>query len=121
MIIISFLSALLAGMGVGSAGFLVVYLTLATPMGQLEAQLMNLIFFIAASAAAIVVNFVHKRLDLGMIAAVALPGCLGALCGSAFAHSVSTDFLGRAFAALLIVTGAISLLRGNAAEKNKKE
>ena len=111
MIIISFLSALLAGMGVGSAGFLVVYLTVATAMPQLEAQLMNLIFFIAASSAAIVVNIFKKRLDYKMIAAVSIPGCFGAFCGSAFAHSVSSGFLGRAFAVLLIVMGAISLLK----------
>ena len=111
MIIISFLSALLAGMGVGSAGFLVVYLTVAASMPQLEAQLMNLVFFIAASAAAIVVNILKKRLDFKMIAAVALPGCLGALGGSAFAHSISSDFLGKAFAVLLIVVGVISLLK----------
>ena len=112
MIIISFLSAVLAGMGVGSAGFLVVYLTVAASVSQLEAQLMNLIFFIAASAAAIVINLINKRLNFGMIAAVAIPGCLGALGGAAFAHSVSSAFLGKAFAALLIIMGAISLLKG---------
>lgn len=111
MIIISFLSAVLAGMGVGSAGFLVVYLTVAASVSQLEAQLMNLIFFIAASAAAIIVNLFNKRLHFGMIAAVAIPGCLGALGGSAFAHSVSSAFLGKAFASLLIITGVISLLK----------
>ena len=116
MIIISFLSALLAGMGVGSAGFLVVYLTVAASMGQLEAQLMNLIFFIASALAAIGVNLVKKRLRFDVIAITATAGCLGALGGASFAHSVSTDFLGKAFAVLLIVMGAITLLRG----KSKK-
>ena len=121
MIIISFLSAVLAGMGVGSAGFLVVYLTLALSMPQLEAQLLNLIFFISSAIAALIINVCKKRLRPGVILFCALPGCFGAFAGATFAHSVSPGFLGKAFAVLLVVMGAISLLRGKGAEKNKKE
>ena len=121
MIIISFLSAVLAGMGVGSAGFLVVYLTLALSMPQLEAQLLNLIFFISSAIAALFVNIYKRRLRPKVILFCALPGCLGAFAGATFAHSVSSDFLGKAFACLLIIMGAISLLRGKGAEKNNKE
>ena len=109
MAIISFLSALLAGLGVGSAGFLVVYLTVFAAFPQLSAQLMNLIFFISSSVAAIIVNLIHKRLKWKVILPVAAAGALGALGGAAFAHSVDTDFLSKAFAVMLIVFGSLSL------------
>ena len=109
MIVISFLSAVLAGMGVGSAGFLVVYLTVFASVPQLSAQLMNLIFFVSSSLAAIAVNLFHKRLCPRIILLVALPGVIGAVGGAAFAHSVDTGFLGKAFGVLLIALGALAL------------
>jgi uncharacterized membrane protein YfcA len=47
---------------------------------------------------------------------VAVAGVIGALGGAAFAHSVDTEFLGKAFAVMLIVCGALSLLRKRKAE-----
>lgn len=111
MVIISFLSAVLAGMGVGSAGFLVVYLTRLTSMPQLEAQLINIIFFISSAAAAIFVNLYKGRLRLRVILLCALPGCIGALCGAVFAHSVDGGSLGKAFGVLLTVCGLLTLLK----------
>jgi uncharacterized membrane protein YfcA len=110
MVIIAFLSAVLAGMGVGSAGFLVVYLTVFAGTPQLEAQLINLIFFISSALAAIGVNWYKKRLRWRIILTTALPGCAGAVCGSALAHSVDGNSLGRAFGILLIILGAITLM-----------
>ena len=110
MVVLSFLSAVLAGMGVGSAGFLVVYLTLALSMPQLEAQLLNLIFFISSALAAIGINWYKGRLKPRLILLCSLPGCIGAVCGSAFAHTVDSGSLGKAFGALLIVLGAVTLI-----------
>lgn len=110
MVILSFLSAVLAGMGVGSAGFLVVYLTLALSMPQLEAQLINLIFFISSALAAIGVNWYKGRLNPRVILLCALPGCVGAICGSSLAHTVDGGSLGKAFGALLVVLGAVTLI-----------
>ena len=110
MVIVAFLTAVLAGMGVGSAGFLVVYLTLFASFSQLAAQLMNLIFFISSSLAAIGINLVKKRLEVKIILPLALAGVIGAVCGSSFAHSVDGDILGKGFGIMLILCGTASLL-----------
>ena len=117
MAIVAFLSAVLAGMGVGSAGFLVVYLTVFEGFPQLSAQLMNLIFFISSAVAAIAVNFFKKRLDSKIILLVALPGVLGAVCGASFAHSVDKGFLGDGFGIMLMLFGAVTLFSGKATKK----
>ena len=110
MIIISFLSAILAGMGVGSAGFPVAYLTLILSRPQLEAQLINLIFFISSAVAAMAVNWHKGRLNPKVILICAATGCIGAVCGASFAHSVDENALGKAFGVLLIALGAITLV-----------
>ena len=120
MVIVSFLTAVLAGMGVGSGGLLVVYLTAFVAMPQLSAQLLNLIFFAASSVAAIAVNLIKKRLKPGVILAIAIPGVLGAIGGAAFAHSVESELLGKGFGALLVVCGVISLLKGRGGGKIKR-
>ena len=43
---VTFAVALLSGMGVGSAGLLVTYLALVLGMPQLQAQGLNLLFFL---------------------------------------------------------------------------
>ena len=45
-IIVSFAIALLSGLGVGSGGLLVIYLTLYAGTPQLQAQGVNLVFFL---------------------------------------------------------------------------
>ena len=119
MAAVAFLSAILAGLGVGSAGFLVAYLTLFAGFDQISAQLMNLIFFISSSIAAICINLFKKRLDLKIILLIAVPGVLGAVSGASFAHSVDKEFLGKGFGAMLLLFGAISLFSGKSVKKDK--
>lgn len=120
MAIVAFISAVLAGMGVGSAGFLVVFLTVFEGSPQLSAQLMNLIFFISSSLAAIVVNLFKKRLDPKIILLVALPGVLGAFCGASFAHSVDKAFLGKGFGIMLVLLGTVTFFSGKATKKDNQ-
>ena len=111
MVIVSFLSALLAGMGVGSGGFLVVWLTLFMSVPQLEAQLINMIFFAASSVSSLGVSLFKGRLCLPVIIAVAVPGCLGAASGAFFAHSVEDGLLSKMFGVVLAIMGAITLVK----------
>ena len=60
MAIASFLIALLTGMGVGSGGIFVVYLTLLHGVEQLAAQGLNLYFFIFSTAAASIIHLRSK-------------------------------------------------------------
>ena len=120
MAIVAFLSAILAGMGVGSAGFLVVYMTVFSGYPQLSSQLMNLIFFISSASAAITVNLLKKRLSLKIILLIAVPGAAGAVGGAAFAHSIENGILGKAFGVMLIAFGLIAFGSGKATKNTKQ-
>ena len=96
-------------MGVGGGGILVAYLTLFAGGEQLSSQLMNLIFFLSSSVAAIGVNLFKKRLRPGIILALTLPGIPGAVAGAFFAHSVDPHFLAKGFGGMLVAFGVLSL------------
>ncbi len=52
--VVGFITALLAGLGIGGGGLLVIYLVLWTNCEQLSAQGINLLFFLFSSASAMV-------------------------------------------------------------------
>ena len=118
---VAFGSAVLAGLGVGSGGFLVVCLVLVTGCAQLEAQLLNLIFFVASSIAALAVNIIKKRLSLKVVLLLAVPGCVFSVGGAMLARSFEEKTLGKAFGGLLLLMGAWSLFSTLKKEKQEKE
>ena len=59
--------ALLSGLGVGSGGLLVVFLTEYRAVGQLFAQGVNLIFFIFSSGASTAVNLRARNICYGAV------------------------------------------------------
>ena len=67
MIVVDILAALiiavLSGMGVGSGGLLVLYLTMVRDTPHLTAQGLNLLFFIFASGASLCIHLTRRQMD----------------------------------------------------------
>lgn len=97
-------------MGVGSAGLPVLYLTLVLKYPQLEAQGLNLLFFLAAAGASFAVHLCRTppvwRVALILLAA----GLPGAYLGTHLAVVLSAAWLRRIFGVFLILTGLFGLL-----------
>lgn len=110
-IAVALLIGVLAGLGVGSGGLLIVYLTAVDGMNQLTAQGTNLAFFAFALGAALLVHLRKKELSLPVLGFLVIFGALGAFLGSLVARGVDTDFLRIALGMLLLVMGAVSLVR----------
>ena len=108
MTIASFLVAVLAGMGVGSGGLFIVYLTMLADMPQLEAQGLNLHFFIFATAAALLLHARTHPLPLGRLAYVCGVGSIGCTLGATLAQHMNGGTLRTVFAVVLIFTGLVS-------------
>lgn len=105
-----FAAAVLCGMGVGGGGLPVIYLTLCRGMPQLEAQGLNLVFFIVSAAASVLTRKISRG-ELALSATLGLCGAVGSLFGSRLAHSVDVGYVRLAFGGLLIV-GALMVFRG---------
>jgi len=109
--ILSFLLALLSGMGVGGGGLLVLYLTLAEGMPQAEAQGVNLLFFLCAAAAAFAVNRKKRRFRRKDTLLLAVSGILMTFPGALLAMSIEGGLLRKLFGGLLILSGLLSFFR----------
>ena len=108
----AFAIALLAGIGVGGGGLLVLYLTLVEAMPQAEAQGVNLLFFFCAAGAAFLVNRKKRTFPWKTVLLLAIGGTVFALLGASLATMASPSLLRRGFGGLLMASGLLTLLRG---------
>ena len=116
-VFVTFAVAVLSGLGVGSAGLLVVWLTLATNAPQLTAQGINLVFFILSSGAALIVHLFRTPL-LWECALFLIPsGIIGCFIGTGLTTVLPQAILRRAFGCMLIISGAMGIL----SRKKKRE
>ncbi len=121
--IVSFLIAVLSGLGVGSGGLLVIYLTLVLGVEQLTAQGVNLWFFLFSSAASLGVNMGRRRLFWDVILIMSLAGIVGSAVGSFAANALPEHLLRRIFGGMLTLSGILVLIkkRPRAEDKQKGE
>ena len=73
----SFGIAVLSGMGVGSAGLFVLYLTAFAGLSQLQAQGLNLVFFLLSAGASFLYHVRRRQIPWGLVAFLilcAVPG-----------------------------------------------
>ena len=110
-IIASVLLGALAGMGIGGGGLLVIYLTLVKDFDQINAQAMNLLFFIFASASSLAVHANKRKLDARLISIFAVYGIVGSLFGTGIAGIIPSELTRKLFGSMLIISGVITLIR----------
>lgn len=108
-VIVAFGIAVLSGLGVGSAGLFVVFLTMVEHLPQLTAQGLNLTFFLFSSGAALTVHLLRTPLLFGCILLLLPGGILGSFLGTSAAHVLPEEWLRTLFGGMLIISGAVGL------------
>lgn len=109
--IASLLAATLSGLGVGSGGLLVIYLTLIAGVDQYTAQGINLLFFLFSGGAALAVHSGQRKLYPGAILLMTAFGIVGSFLGAAWAKTLPPTLLRRLFGGMLAFTGTLTLYR----------
>ncbi len=112
--------ALLSGLGVGSGGLLVVWLTLRRGLGQVAAQGINLFFFLFSSGASTAVNCFRRRIAWRQVILLSIGGVAGAAAGYAVLNLLDPSLLKKLFGVMLLLTGAPALLRSLSHLKKEK-
>jgi uncharacterized membrane protein YfcA len=110
-IIASFAIALLSGMGIGSGGLFVIWLTLAENTPQLTAQGLNLLFFIFSSSASLTVHLTKRKIAWRAVALLTLTGVGGALIGGYISGLINAAAMKKLFGTMLILSGLVSLMK----------
>lgn len=106
-----FALALLSGLGIGSAGLPVLWLTLVENLPQLQAQGLALLFFIFSSGAALLVHTRRTPLLTRYILLMIPAGALGSFLGSTLASSLPQALLRTLFGVFLIASGTLGLFK----------
>ncbi len=100
---------ILSGMGVGSAGLFVLYLTGVEGMAQAEAQGLNLIFYLFAAGASLLLNIKKQSVSPRIVAVLTLCAVPGAMFGSYLAGVMDATLLRRLFGGMLGLLGLKTL------------
>lgn len=98
-------SGILGAMGLGGGSVLIIYLTIFANFPQIQAQGVNLIFFLPIAFLAIVI-YSKKKLILWQIAIPAIfLGAIGALIGAKFGGILQANILRKIFGIFLLIIG----------------
>jgi uncharacterized membrane protein YfcA len=106
----SFFGAALAALGMGGGGIFIIYLTVFLNMPQLEAQGMNLVFFVPVAVVALIFHAKNKLIKWEVVLPCVLAGLPGVWLGAVLAQWFSQELLGKLFAVFLAVIGLRELL-----------
>ena len=104
-IIVGFFSAVLAAMGVGGGGLLVVYLVLARSVSQLTAQGINLICFLPSASVSVFSQRKKLAKSEKNVLFMCIAGTASSVVASLFAGSISERALRVIFGVLLVFAG----------------
>ena len=113
--LITFLIAILSGLGIGSAGLYVMWLTFIEQTPQITAQGLNLLFFLFSSGAGLSVHVFRTPLLWRSLLPLIVSGLLGSLIGVSLGGVLPQALLRRLFGILLILAGLLGLF-----DKGKK-
>jgi len=108
----AFGSGALGAMGLGGGGILVIYLTLVVGMPQLQAQGVNLLFFLPCAVISLIINAKRKLIDWRNALWIALGGLPATLLGIWLSDLIDARWIGYIFAGLLIFIGVRELFSG---------
>ena len=108
-----FIAGLLAGaagaMGIGGGSVLLIYLTLVAGLPQLEAQGINLLYFLPTALCAVVLHAKNRLVDWKTAVPAALAGCVTAVGGALLATWLDAGILRKCFGGFLLLVACNEL------------
>ncbi|NLK38999.1 MAG: TSUP family transporter [Clostridiales bacterium] len=116
---VGLVAAVLSGLGVGSGGLIVIYLTMYHNIQQQQAQGINLLFFIAAASSALLVHRKKRKINYGILLILIISGLLSSLFGSYVAGITDSSVIRTCFGILLITSGTLTLLHSFCRKKKQ--
>ena len=108
-------------MGVGGGGLFIIFLSLFTDTPHIYAQGMNLIFFLFSSGSAVCFHLMKRQIFVTAVLLMASFGIFGSIFGSLLSSVVDPALLKKGFGIILVVSGILSLKRGDSAISEAKK
>ncbi len=108
-VIMAALIAVLSGIGVGSGGLLVIWLTIIEGIDAEKARGLNLLFFVFSASAAFLIQLSKGRIKPRLVAALALFACIGTLAGTYLGSRIDPLWLKKIFGGMLAFSGIYAI------------
>ena len=106
---IAMIIAILSGLGVGSGGLLVIWLTMFVGISPESARGLNLLFFVFSASSALLLHIFKKRINGKLVLALTLFSCIGTIIGVCFGSEISSEWIRKIFGGMLIISGVYTL------------
>lgn len=110
LIVVSIVSAVLAGMGIGGGSLFVIFSTLFLNFDQKYAQLLNLIMFIAVGISATISNLKDKKIDFKIVKKCIALLIIGAFIGTKIFYNINSETLKMWFSIFLVCIGIYEII-----------
>lgn len=111
------LAAAVGAMGLGGGSILVLYLTFYRHYAQLQAQGINLFFFLPCAAVAVIIFIRQKIIQWDAVIPLCCGGFVGVLLGGTLLKSVPTKYVTVFFSCFLLFSGIRTLFAKTKSEK----
>lgn len=108
--IAAFFTGIFASLGLGGGMILIIYLTIFAGMSQLEAQGVNLIFFIPIALLSVIMHTKNKLILWIKVIPSIITGIIFAVAGVFLAEYIGSPVLRKIFAIFIICVGIKELL-----------
>ena len=113
--VIQWIAGILSGtagaLGIGGGGVLILYLVLLADVEQVRAQGINLLFFLPCGIIAIIIHAIKKRIKWKLVLPCVAGGLAGVFAGMWLLGHITAGWLGKIFAAGLILLGLKELFK----------
>ena len=103
--IVSFLTGILSGFGIGGGTLLIVYLAFFAGVEQRMAQYVNLVYFLPTAAGSMLPHIKNNRIEWRTALPAAVSGCILAYLTASFLRGFDAGLLKRFFGLFLIYIG----------------
>lgn len=120
-ILTGFFTGLAASMGLGGGFILIIALTFFSDMPQIQAQGVNLLFFLPIALFSVVIHAKNKLIEWKILPYAIISGIIGAAIGSGLSFILTDDILGKLFGGLVTIAGVKELFfKGKKADNGEK-
>ena len=117
--IASAIAGVLSGMGIGSAGIFVLYLTMFLQMDQVAAQGINLLFFLVSAGASLIYHIPHRHIPWRVVIFLLIFAFPGAAFGTYLVSRLDKILIRRLFGTMLVVSGGMTLFQKKKSNEEK--
>lgn len=105
-----FLSGIIGAMGLGGGAVLLIYLSLFKNTDQLNAQGINLLFFIPIGLLSVIIFAVKKQIKWKKVLFLSVSGLVGAALGVWLSGFIGSEIISKIFGGLLAVAGLFGII-----------